>query len=311
MGGVKRVTVITPVYNNKNLLKRAIQSIENQIYRDFEYIIVDDGSQENMDDLVLEFMNRTDIPVLYIKKENGGVHTARNDGCRHARGELMLNLDGDDELVDMALQVFVDTWDKIPDSEKSKYREIVAQCMDETGKRVGEPFPDNINNVSWKRARRLCRKTGGEHIGFDVTSIRKENLWPEPEGVNEMSEGVLWEYLGKKYCSYFINDMLRIYHTEVENSMSKGKYRKKTLQDCINRRWESSYILNHWKDYDYGIDRWIWHMIRYGIMNAILRKKQGNDYTDIELSGFVSVLGYAILKIPCSILALIYLKKKF
>lgn len=48
-----------------------------------------------MDDLVLEFMNATDIPVLYIKKENGGVHTARNEGCRHARGELMVNLDGD------------------------------------------------------------------------------------------------------------------------------------------------------------------------------------------------------------------------
>lgn len=309
-GGVKRVTVITPVYNRKNLLKRAIQSIENQVYRDFEYIIVDDGSQENMDDLVFEFMNTTDIPVLYIKKENGGVHTARNEGCRHARGELMVNLDGDDELVDVALQIFVDTWSNIPDTEKNRYREVVAQCMDETGKRVGNPFPDNINNMSWKRAKRLCRKTRGEHIGFDVAQIRKENLWPEPEGVNEISGDLIWEYLNKRYRSYFINDMLRIYHTEVENSMSKGKYRKKTLQDCINKRWESSYFLNHWKDYDYGIYRWIWHMVRYGIMNSVLRKKQGSSYTDIRLSGFLSNTVYIILKIPCSILALIYMKRK-
>lgn len=46
---------------------------------------MDDGSQENMDDLILEFMNRTDIPVLYIKKENGGVHTARNEGTTGLR----------------------------------------------------------------------------------------------------------------------------------------------------------------------------------------------------------------------------------
>lgn len=47
-----------------------------------------------------------------------------------------------------------------------------------------------INKMSWKRAGKLCRRARGEYIGFDVTWIRKENLWPEPEGINVISGGL-------------------------------------------------------------------------------------------------------------------------
>ena len=52
------------------------------------------------------FMENTNHPVMYIKKENGGVHTARNLGFRYARGELTINLDSDDELTPNAVQTF-------------------------------------------------------------------------------------------------------------------------------------------------------------------------------------------------------------
>ena len=65
-------TVLTTTYNRDNLLPRAIKSVENQTYRDFEYIIVDDGSVDSTEETVRSFMKRTDIPVMFIKKENGG-----------------------------------------------------------------------------------------------------------------------------------------------------------------------------------------------------------------------------------------------
>ena len=76
----------------------------------------------------------------------------------------MINLDSDDELVPEALKVFWDTWKKIPHIDKAKYREVVAQCKDESGKRVGQPFPQNINQLPWDKARKICYESGEEHV---------------------------------------------------------------------------------------------------------------------------------------------------
>ena len=92
---------------------------------------------------------------------------------------------------------------KIPKQEKTKYREIVAQSMDEQGARVGEPFPKDINRMPWDKARRACYKSGGEHVGCFVTNVMKENLFPEPEGVTFMTENILWRKLDGNYCSYY------------------------------------------------------------------------------------------------------------
>ena len=83
-----RVSVITPVYNRREELPRTLRSVENQTYRNIEYIIVDDGSTLPVDDIVKDFMIKADFPVAFIKKQNGGVHTARNAGIRISRGNF-------------------------------------------------------------------------------------------------------------------------------------------------------------------------------------------------------------------------------
>lgn len=79
-------TVITPVYNRESTLKRAFESIQQQTFKDFEYIIIDDGSTDTSNAIARDFMNAADIPTMLITKENGGVHTARNAGIKNARG---------------------------------------------------------------------------------------------------------------------------------------------------------------------------------------------------------------------------------
>ena len=237
---------MTPTYNRKDTLLRTIRSIENQVFSDWEYIIVNDGSTDSTDKVVEQFMQTTKHPVLYIKKENGGVHTARNLGFKNARGELLINLDSDDELVPDALKVFWDTWKKIPHIDKAKYREVVAQCKDESGKRVGQPFPQNINQLPWDKARKICYESGEEHVACFVANVMKRNLFPEPEGVTFMTENILWRKLDQTYCAYYINDMLRIYHQEGNDHLSSGLSagHKKTIQNCKNALWESTQFLN-------------------------------------------------------------------
>lgn len=81
-----KITVFTPIYNRRKFLNRVIQSVENQTLREIEYILINDGSTEQIDDVIEDYMQIATIPVMYIKKSNGGVHTARNLGWKNARG---------------------------------------------------------------------------------------------------------------------------------------------------------------------------------------------------------------------------------
>lgn len=306
------ISVMTPVYNRMDAIQRTIKSIENQIFRDFEFIVVDDGSTDDIDAVILPFLNSASIPVMYIKKENGGVHTARNAAVRHARGMLFSCIDSDDEFLPDALQKFYNTWINIPDNKKKAYREIVGLCMDQNGELIGARFPDNINELPWKDAIKACEKTGGEHIGCDVTQIRKENLFPEPDGVTFMTENILWYRLFSMYKSYFINDIVRIYHMEGNNHLSTaldGPMKKKNLQSCRNALWMSWYTLSDWEIY--GIKGgYLKEMLRYCIMKNILKRKKDDFCNKFVLVGLKNKVTYVVLWLPGIIASYIYEKRK-
>jgi glycosyltransferase involved in cell wall biosynthesis len=300
------ISVFTTVYNRRSTIKRAIDSVERQTYRNFEYVIVNDGSRENIDDIVSDFMNHTQIPVMYIKKANGGVHTARNRAIRAVRGIYQTEVDSDDELTPDALETFLNTWKRIPRDDQDKYREIVAQCMDENGNRVGKPFPDGINQLPWDMARKLCDATGGEHIGCNLTKIRKENYWPEPEGITHVSPDILWKKLDQSYKSYYINDIVRIYHTETEGSISNSKVR--SVQYCKNHQWMQCYYLNHSDIYVETMKRYWKTILKYNVFTHILKFNEISKQA--KLSKMRDKIVSVIVWLPTYIVAKIYVKKK-
>ena len=80
--------VFTPVYNRKNLIGNLYQSLLSQTYKNFEWIIVDDGSTDDIDEIIKSYQNEDRILIRFIKQENGGKHRAINNGVLHAKGEL-------------------------------------------------------------------------------------------------------------------------------------------------------------------------------------------------------------------------------
>ena len=92
-----KVSVIIPTYNRANLVGRAIKSVLNQTYKDFELIIVDDSSTDNTKDVIRQFQEK-DSRIEYIKHhKNKGGSAARNTVIKSSKGEYITFLDSDDE----------------------------------------------------------------------------------------------------------------------------------------------------------------------------------------------------------------------
>ena len=102
------VSVIVPTYNRANLVSETIKSILNQTYKNFELIIVDDGSTDNTEEIIRKF---SDSRIEYIKTDNwGGPAKPRNTGIKKARGEYIAFCDDDDmwlpEKLERQIKVF-------------------------------------------------------------------------------------------------------------------------------------------------------------------------------------------------------------
>lgn len=91
------ISIIIPIYNTQDYIIECLESVKKQTYKNFEAIIVNDGSTDDSERLISEFIsdNRLDNFHL-ICKENGGLCSARNEGLKHAKGEWIVFLDSDD-----------------------------------------------------------------------------------------------------------------------------------------------------------------------------------------------------------------------
>ena len=88
-------SIILPTYNRANFLARAVESVQNQIFEDWELIIVDDGSTDNTVEVINNY--QSDLRIKYIYQENAERSAARNNGIKNAKGQYICFLDSDDE----------------------------------------------------------------------------------------------------------------------------------------------------------------------------------------------------------------------
>ena len=307
------ITVVTPVFNRRQTIVRTMESVKNQTFKDIEYIIVDDGSTEVVDDLVNTFMESVDFPVMFVKKTNGGVHTARNIGHQYARGKLTICIDSDDELLPNACETFYKVWFSIPENKRMNYWQIKAQCVDQNGKLVSALFPDNINEISNEKARKNFSMARGEQLSCRVTKVMRENQFPEIDGVTFVSENIRWIPLEREYSSWGINDVLRIYHTEGNDHLSKWQKRKNE-QEFKNLIWNTAYMLNGSKTFDCGLKWRIKNVCKYCMASYMLSKYSAKDHQEnvifVNNNALVGV-GNIILKMLLYLPSIVLSKKLY
>ena len=111
----KIVSVVIPMYNAQNDILRCLTSVHNQTYKKLEVIVVNDGSKDNSELLVNEFMNKhPELKISLINKSNGGVSSARNIGLKLANGGFIALLDSDDDWYPNKIETQLNLFNQYP-----------------------------------------------------------------------------------------------------------------------------------------------------------------------------------------------------
>ncbi|MBD1903543.1 glycosyltransferase family 2 protein [Trichocoleus sp. DQ-A3] len=212
-------TVFTPTYNRAHTLHRVYESLKAQTYRDFEWLIIDDGSTDRTRELVEQWQKEVDFSIRYIYQRNAGKHIAFNRGVREAKGELFLNLDSDDGCVPEALERFKYYWDMIAESEKEKFSAVTCLCKSPNNQVIGSRYPFDPTDSDPLEIRYRFKVTG-EKWGFQRTDILRQFSFPEELVKTYIPEGLVWNKIARKYKTRFVNEALRIYWTDQQSMVN-------------------------------------------------------------------------------------------
>ncbi|CAN5539254.1 glycosyltransferase family 2 protein [soil metagenome] len=198
-----KFSIIMAAYQRAHTLPRALASVLAQTTSNWEVVVVDDGSTDATEAIV-SALAATDTRIRYVKHErNRGVTAAKNTGFDHARGEWLMTLDSDDEIVPQALAVFERVLDLDPAVDA-----IACNCFDSrTGALTGRGL-DHDQYITLATRLERCR---GEHWGIFHRRILGAHRF------NERIRGyedVLWTEIHEHAMWYYVHRALRVYHTE-------------------------------------------------------------------------------------------------
>lgn len=183
------ITVCTPTYNRAHLLNKLYTSLKKQNYNSFQWIIVDDGSTDNTDEIVNEFIKENNINIRFIKKKNGGKHTALNIGIDNAEGELFWIVDSDDYIIDDALKYIWNKWCELKD--KKDFAGLSALKGYENKKVIGTTVNEEYIDTDVLTYRYKYRVLGDKSEVYR-TDILKKYKFPEYREEKFLTEAVVW-----------------------------------------------------------------------------------------------------------------------
>lgn len=211
-------TVFTPTYNRAHLLVRLYESLKQQTFRDFEWVIVDDGSSDSTPELVRRWQTEAYFPIRYFWQPNSGKHVAYNRGLLEARGFLFADIDSDDFYVPEALERFYYYWSRIPREEQEQFAGVIGHFADMNSKRIiGTLFPQNFL-ISDGIEIRLRYRVRGDKIGANRIEVLRQFPFPEDLG-RFVPEALVGNRIYQRYKQLFFNEVVA-YKTYLRGGLS-------------------------------------------------------------------------------------------
>lgn len=186
---MKTLTIFTPAYNRAHTITRTYESLLRQTCKDFEWLVVDDGSSDNTQELVEGWVTEAKIPIRYIQQENQGMHGAHNTAYRNITTELNTCIDSDDWMPDNAVEKIISFWEQYG---SDKYAGIIGLDQTEDGAIIGTPFPVGMNETTLQDFYAKGGK-GDKKMVYRTDVINRYPEYPLFEG--ERYVGLAYKYM--------------------------------------------------------------------------------------------------------------------
>lgn len=188
-----KVTVFTPTYNRAYKLIDLYESLKNQSVKNFEWIIIDDGSDDNTEEVISKLLlENNEFPIIYKKTINGGKHRAINKGIDIASGKLFFIVDSDDILTSNAVEQIIMWENELP---KDKYAGVAGLKGYIDGSVIGSNL--NLNYIDCTSIELRNKNIKGDKAEVFYTDVLKKYKFPEINGENFIQEAIVWYKIAK------------------------------------------------------------------------------------------------------------------
>lgn len=256
------ISILTPTYNRGKLLLPLYDSLKNLTFNDFEWLIIDDGSEDDTEQYALSWIahniENAKFPIRYIKKNNGGKHTAINRGVREASGELILILDSDDTLPADSLATIAQYY-----GQCKGYKDCAGVCglmAHHDGQLIGSGFPKEPMYESALQFRYAEKgNVTGDLLEVYKTSVMREFPFPEIDNERFCPESLVWNRIANKYKLFCFNKVI-YYRDYLEGGLTSKIVRirmnspvastityAEMLDYNISLKWKIRSAINYWR----------------------------------------------------------------
>jgi glycosyltransferase involved in cell wall biosynthesis len=284
------ITVFTPTCNRAHLLQRVYKSLKGQTYKNFEWIIVDDESEDNTEEVIRTiFEAENKMSIKFIKQIHGGKHRAVNKGLELAKGELFFIVDSDDYIVDKALERII-YWEKTLQKSDDKFAGICCLSGYNENEIIGSTFQGEYLDIYLNET----FKNGilGDRPNILYTNLFKKYKYPEIKNEWHIAPGVPFVRMAKDgYKLRYFNEILYI-----------AEY----LDDGLTKLGDKK-IIDNFKGYTLRTKEWlelkipIKRKVELIGKYAYIGKKIGLSYVDISKNIGQNFLGVIFLSIIAKI----------
>ncbi len=283
------VSIIVPVYNAEKTLQRCAESVLKQAYRDFELILVNDGSSDSSAEICDTFA-RDDSRVRVIHKENTGVSDTRNQGIAAARGTYVQFLDSDDWLAPDAVGLFVRTM------EKNDCDMVITDFYRVNGERVSQKGAIDMDGLMDRAtfAQYMMQKPSDFYYGVLWNKLFKRSILVEHE--MKMDASISWceDFIFNLEYILYVDKIYSLkvpiyYYVKTKGSLvSQGMSMKKTIQ---MKRMVFAYYNNFYKkvlseeDYEkrrLSVYRFLIDIAADGTVLPLANYKLGDERTNVS-----------------------------
>jgi len=184
-----KLTIFTPTYNRADKLHQIYKSLLKQnTTDDFEWLIIDDGSSDNTEEIVQTYLDNPAVHARYYRKENGGKHTAHNMALDLARGDYFMCLDSDDYLEDNALSKVFSALDALITCGLIAYKALADRTL------ISNEFPERaqVESTYALSSKYNCH---GEFVLIYPTETFRQHPFPVFRGEKFVTECVVYDQI--------------------------------------------------------------------------------------------------------------------